>query len=330
MAQALRLSASPIVLVTGASGFVGSALVASFVGAGMSVRAAARQANTFPPGVEPVSGADLNSTFDWRAALRGCDAIVHAAARVHLMRDSALDPLGEFRRVNVSGTLRLAQQAAEVGVRRLVFLSSIKVNGESTAPGRPFTADDKPAPTDPYGISKYEAEQGLLALARQTAMEVVIIRPVLVYGPGVKANFLSLMKWLHRGIPLPLGRTRNYRSLVAMDNLIDLVHTCLQHPAAARQIFLASDGEDLSTTNLLCRLSYALGKPARLFSVPTTVLKAGAVLLGQREMAQRLLASLQVDVSKARHLLNWVPPITVDEGLRRAARGFLQARTAAR
>lgn len=324
------MNASPTVLITGASGFVGSALVSRFVGKGIPVRAATRHATNLPAGAEAVHGGELNSSFDWLPILQGCDSIVHAAARVHIMRDSALDPLGEFRRVNVEGTLRLAQQAAQVGVRRFVFLSSIKVNGEGTAPGQPFKADDRPAPVDPYAISKYEAEQGLLALAAQTAMEVVIIRPVLVYGPGVKANLLSLMQWLHKGIPLPLGRTCNYRSLLAVDNLVDLVHASLNHPAAAQQVFLASDGEDLSTTQLLRRLGHELGRPARLIHVPPRVLEAGAAMLGKREMAQRLLGSLQVDLSKTCHLLNWRPPVSVDEGLRRAAQDFLRARTAAR
>ncbi len=208
-------------------------------------------------------------------------------------------------------------------MRRFVFLSSIKVNGESSELGRPFTAADIPVPRDPYGISKHEAEQLLHQIAAETSMEVVIIRPPLVYGPGVKANFESMMRWLARGIPLPLGAVENNRrSLVALENLVDLVATCLTHPAAANQTFLVSDGEDLSTADLLRRMGLALGKPARLFYVPTSVLKQGAMLLNKPGIYQRLCESLQVDIAKTRKQLNWTPPLSVDEGLRRAVQGI--------
>ena len=258
--------------------------------------------------------------------MAGVQIVIHAAARVHVMSESSADPLAEFRKVNVDGTLNLARQAVAAGVRRFIFVSSIKVNGEGTEPGKPYKADDAPAPVDPYGISKLEAEHGLLALAAETGMEVVIIRPVLVYGPGVKANFRSMMNWLNKGIPLPLGSIRNKRSLVALDNLVDLIVTCIEHPAAANQVFLVSDGEDLSTTELLRRMGAALGKPARLLPLPGAWLNGAACLLGKGAIAQRLCGSLQVDIEKTRRLLGWTPPVTVDEALRKTARHFLEYR----
>ncbi len=264
----------------------------------------------------------LGPDTDWRAALRGVDAVFHLAARVHVMHDTSADPLLDFRRVNVQGTMHLARQAAALGVRRLVFVSSIKVNGEQTTPTRPFRADSTPAPVDPYGISKHEAERELLRLGGETGMEVAIVRPPLVYGPGVKANFASMMRALTRGVPLPLGAMDNTRSMVALDNLVDLLMVCLDHPAAAGEIFLVSDGEDLSTTELLRRIARAMGKKAILFPVPAAWLEWGAGLLGKRALAQRLCGSLHVDIEKTRRLLNWTPPTTVDEGLKRAAEGM--------
>jgi nucleoside-diphosphate-sugar epimerase len=239
------------------------------------------------------------------------------------MNDKSPDPLAEFRRVNVAGTAALARQAAVAGVRLFVFLSSVKVNGEFTEAGHPFTADDVPAPEDPYGVSKLEAEQLLRQIAAETGMEVVIIRPPLVYGPGVKANFESMMRWLARGVPLPLAAvTENRRSLVALDNLVDLIVTCLNHPAAANQTFLVSDGEDLSTAQLLKRMGAALGRPARLFYLPPTLLKLGASVLNRPGIYQRLYGSLQLDIAKTRQLLGWTPTMSVDDGLRRAAESF--------
>jgi nucleoside-diphosphate-sugar epimerase len=265
----------------------------------------------------------LSSETDWTAALRNVDQVVHLAARVHVMNDKSSNPLAEFRRVNVEGTAALACKAAAAGVRRFVFLSSIKVNGEFTKQEQPFTADDVPAPEDPYGFSKHEAELVLRQIANETSMEVAIIRPPLVYGPGVKANFESIMRWLARGVPLPLATvTENRRSLVALDNLVDLVATCLNHPAAANQTFLVSDGEDLSTAELLKRIGGALGHPARLFYMPPELLKLGANVVRNPGIYQRLCGSLQVDIAKTRQLLGWIPPVPVDEGLRRAAEGF--------
>jgi nucleoside-diphosphate-sugar epimerase len=239
------------------------------------------------------------------------------------MHDTAADSLTEFRNVNTCGTINLAQQAAAAGVKRFVFISSIKVNGESTVPGRPFTAQQAPAPIDPYGVSKWEAEQQLRKLSTETGMEVVIIRPGLVDGPGVKANFLSMMKWLHNGIPLPLGAIHNKRSLVALDNLVDLIVTCIDHPKAANRTFLVSDGEDLSTTELLQRMSYALGRRPRLLPVPAGVLETVAKVFGKQSVAQRLCGSLQVDIAHTRETLNWRPPVSVDAALRKTAQHFL-------
>jgi len=216
----------------------------------------------------------------------------------------------------VDGTLNLAQQAVDAGVTRFIFISSIKVNGEQTSCGRVYTAEDLPAPEDAYGISKYEAEQGLLQIAADTGLEVVIIRPPLVYGPGVKGNFSSMMRVVKKGYPLPLGSINNKRSLVALDNLVDLIITCINHPAAANQVFLAGDGEDLSTTELLRGVAKAAGVSSRLIPVPVSVLRFVASLLGKKEVSQRLLGSLQVDISKTRDLLGWTPPLSVEDGLR--------------
>ena len=254
---------------------------------------------------------------------RRCSTVLHLAARVHIMDDPASDPLAAFRKVNTLGTLNLARQAAATGVNRFVFVSSIKVNGEGTQPGSVFHGDDTPAPLDPYGISKHEAEIGLRQIAAATGMQVVIVRPPLVYGPGVKANFAAMMRAVQRGLPLPLASvTHNRRSFVALDNLVDLLITCLDHPAAANQTFLVSDGEDLSTADLLRRLGKAMSRQARLFPVPPALLQVGANLLGKGEVSQRLLGNLQVDISHTRETLGWTPPITVDEGLRRAVAGL--------
>jgi UDP-glucose 4-epimerase len=255
---------------------------------------------------------------EWQGVLAGTEVLVHAAARVHVMADTATDPLAEFRRVNVLDTLHLAREATAAGVKRFVFVSSVKVNGEATFSGQPFTADDIPEPLDSYGISKMEAEQGLRQIAAETGMEVIVIRPPLVYGPGVKANFAALMRAVQRGWPLPLGAIHNQRSLVALDNLVDFIITCIDHPQAANQTFLVSDGQDLSTAELVRGMAQAAGVPARLLPVPVWALQAGAALLGKGDAVQRLCGNLQVDISKARRLLGWVPPVSVEEGLRRA------------
>lgn len=319
--------AGKTVLITGANGFIGKAVCSDLASRAYRVLGVVRhrQRMALQGGLECLSMDEIDENTDWSDAVTGVDSVIHLAARVHLMRETAADPLAEFRRTNVALTLNLARQAAAAGVRRFVFISSIKVNGEVTPVGQPFTAEDVPHPTDPYGISKYEAEQGLLALAAETGLEVVIIRPVLVYGPGVKANFHSMMHWLLKGFPMPLGTLPNRRSFVALGNLADLIAICVQHPAAANQIFLASDGEDLSISGLLRRTGAALGKPARLIPVPVMVLRAGARLVGQEAVMQRLCDSLQVDISKTRHLLGWEPPVEVDDALRDTARHFRQS-----
>ncbi|WP_404413634.1 SDR family oxidoreductase [Vreelandella aquamarina] len=302
-------------LVTGVTGFVGSQLFARLkaqerchvVGAGRRVNAQEDQV--------VIDG--LRADTQWREVLANQTVVIHTAARAHIMKDEESDPLSEYRKVNVDGTLNLAKQAAEVGVRRFVFISSIKVNGEQTPKGKPFTADNVPAPEDPYGVSKLEAEAGLHEIGSETGMEVVIIRPPIVYGPGVKGNFASMIKLVEKGLPMPFGAIHNKRSLVALDNLVDLIITCIDHPAAANQVFLAGDGQDVSTTELLYGVGRALGKPTRLIPLPAGMLMFGAGLLGKKAFAQRLLGSLQVDISKARNLLGWQPPLSVEEGLRR-------------
>ncbi len=268
---------------------------------------------------------DIDGATDWSAALQGIDVIVHAAARVHVMNETAGDPLDAFRQVNVHGTMALATQAAALGVRRFIFLSSIKVNGELSPQGRAFTANDVPAPVDPYGQSKLEAEQALFDLAARTGMEVVVIRPVLVYGPGVKANFRNMMRWVDRGVPLPLGAVNNQRSLVFLDNLIDLIDVCSRHPSAAGQIFLASDGHDVSTTQLLALLGQTLRGHARLLPVPVSWLTLAGRLSGKAAVVQRLLGSLKVDIGKNRELLGWEPPVTVEMALERTALAYQES-----
>jgi nucleoside-diphosphate-sugar epimerase len=312
------------VLVSGANGFVGESLCIELLRQGQSVRAAMRLAKVPIANNETVSIGEINGETDWTDALSGVKVVIHLAARVHVMEDNSIDALYEFRKVNVEGTLNLARQAVEAGVQRFIFMSSIKVNGEGTLLGHPYTAEDQSAPIDPYGISKCEAEDALRQLADETGMEVVIIRPPLVYGPGVKANFYSMMRWLEKGVPLPLGAIHNKRSFIALDNLIDLIITCIAHPAAANQTFLAGDGEDLSTTELLQRLGDALGKPARLIPIPVWLLNTVAMLLGKHDVAQRLCNSLQVDISKTCELLDWQPPVSVDDALKKTAVDFLQ------
>jgi nucleoside-diphosphate-sugar epimerase len=312
------------VLVTGASGFVGDQLFKQLGSGRMHQVVGAVRTKSGLRVPDIYACGDLGPETSWLAALQSVNVVVHCAARVHVMNDALFDPLSEFRKVNVEGTLNLARQAAAAGVKRFIFLSSIKVNGEGTAPGKLYKADDVPAPVDSYGISKLEAEQGLQALAAATGMEVVIIRPVLVYGSGVKANFLSIMRWLNKGVPLPFGAIHNQRSLVALDNLVDLIGTCIDHAAAANQTFLVSDGDDLSTTELLRRMGVALGKPVRLLPVPSRLLEVGATLIGKQALAQRLCGSLQVDISKTRELLNWTPLVSVDEALRKSAKHFLE------
>ena len=311
-------SQSGLTLITGATGFVGSSVTARLAAYGVETLACVHDdLVSMPEGVRVVPVAELNAKTDWRQVLAGVKSVVHLAARVHVMHDTAADPVTAFRAVNVDGTLNLARQAAAAGVKRFVFISSVKVNGESTPLGRAFNEIDLPSPQDAYGQSKHEAEQGLHQISADTDMEVVIIRPPLVYGPGVKANFAALMRAVQQGWPLPLGAVHNQRSLVALDNLVDFIVTCITHPQAANQTFLVSDGQDLSTTELVRGMAQAAAVPVRLVPVPVWVLQMGALLLGKGDVVQRLCGNLQVDISKARSLLGWVPPASVEEGLRR-------------
>jgi nucleoside-diphosphate-sugar epimerase len=310
-----------MIVVTGASGFVGRGLHIALRQAGKTVRALSRFGGNDLTAIGPIT-----PDTDWIEYLQNVTCVVHLAARVHILRDQASNPLQEFRMVNTGATLDLARQAAEAGVRRFVFVSSIKVNGEVTSPGCPFRADDPPRPADPYAVSKMEAEQGLHEIAATTGMEIVIIRPPLIYGPGVKANFANLMKWISRGVPLPFGAiTENRRSLIAVQNLIDLIVCCTEHPRAAGQLFLASDGEDLSTAELVRRIGVALGRPARLDSVPVILLNTAAILTGKADVAQRLLGSLQIDSTKTCDVLGWRPPLSTTEGLLSATKALRES-----
>lgn len=305
------------ILLTGGNGFVGRPTCVQFKKMGFDVirviRSSGRNAVCAP---DEIAVTDIDSTTDWSGKLGNVQAVIHLAARVHVMNDTVADPLAAFRAVNVEGTLNLARQAAAAGVRRFIFVSSVKVNGERTVHGQAFTELDTPNPEDPYGLSKHEAELGLRKLALATGMEVVIVRPPLVYGPGVKANFAALMRAVRRGYPLPLGGVSNQRSLVALGNLVDFIFMCTVHPNAANQTFLVSDGHDLSSPELVRGIAQGAGVKARLIRFPVWMLRAGAALLGKLGALERLCGNLQVDITKARQLLGWVPPMSVYEGLR--------------
>ncbi len=305
-----------MIAVTGANGFVGAAVVAALARSGRDVRPIGRH-----PKAGMVAVGDIGPDTDWSQALQGVTSLVHCAARVHVMKETQADALAAFRSVNVAGTQRLAEQAAGAGVQRFVFVSSVKVHGESTQPGAPFRATDTPTPLDAYGQSKWEAEQALWAVCRATGMQGVVVRPPLVYGPGVRANMARLMKLVASGLPLPLGGIRNRRSLVALDNLSDLLVSCIDHAAATGRTFLASDGEDLSTPDLIRQMALAMGRSARLIPVPVGLLRLGGQLTGQSAEVARLVDSLQVDLSTTKKVLSWSPPVSVLEGLQRMARG---------
>jgi nucleoside-diphosphate-sugar epimerase len=301
--------------VTGASGFVGSALLGRLIVHHVCVCALLRKPSELL-GVETAVVGPLQSADELGLALSGMDTVIHLAGRAHVMVETGGDPLSAYRSSNVEGTRRLAQAAAEAGVKRLIFVSSIKVNGERTE-GRPFHAFDTPNPEDAYGISKAEAEQVLKDIGARTGLEVCIIRPPLVYGPGVKGNFSRLMKLIEKGVPLPFGAVRNQRSLVSLDNLCDLIIRCIAHPKAAGQTFLVSDGEDLSTPELLTRMGEAMRRPAKLIPFPLTLLRLGFALIGRGREYERLTGSLQVDIEHTRRTLAWSPPLSVSESLRR-------------
>ncbi len=314
--------------MTGATGFVGKPLVSCLIEGQWRVTVATRSVNSlFPDLARQVVVGCITSDTEWQDALEAADVVIHLAARVHIMNDVSADPLLDFREANALATINLARQAVNKGVRRFIYLSSIKVNGESTPPGFPFTSDDEFVPSDPYGLSKYEAEQGLLKMARETSMEVVIIRPPLVYGEGVKANFRAMIRWVNSGWPLPLGAIHNKRSLLALDNLVSFIIHCIEHPRAANEVFLISDGTDVSTTELLQRVSRALNRPSRLVPVPVFLMEVVAMLIRKRGLTQRLFGSLQVDSSKARDLLGWKAPTTIDEALKKTVNAWLKTET---
>lgn len=305
------------ICITGANGFVGRALCDSLVAQGREFRPVVRTSCERIGGTIPLTVGDIGAHTDWSSVVDGAAEVVHLASRVHVMKESGDDVASAYREANTQGTLRLARQAAAAGVRRFVFVSSVKVNGEER--DEPYSENDQPAPIGPYATSKWDAERGLSEIADRSGMEVVVIRPPLVYGPGVKANFLRMMRWLHRGMPLPFGAVRNKRSLVSIANLVDFIVTCVDHSAAANQTFLVSDGVDLSTSELLVHLANALEVKARLIDVPVSVLSLGATILGQGELLRRLCGSLRVDSMKANRLLRWSPPLSVDAGLKEAA-----------
>lgn len=340
-------------LITGTNGFVGQSVCAQAVRQGLSVRGALRKYGDVRANIGAVTVGEITGTTDWSGALRDVDVVIHLAARVHVMHDDAANPLDEFRKVNVAGTERLARSAAASGVKRLVYVSSIKVNGESTlspsssdgatshstrppkdgdqAAGYParrrgerniFTESDIPSPQDPYGVSKWEAEQALHRVAAETGLEIVIVRPPLVYGPEVKGNFAQMLKILAKGIPLPLASVRNLRSLVYVENLADALIACATHPDAAGQTYLISDGEDISTPGLLRQLGDAMGHPAQLFPCPPVLLKLAGRLSGKANQIERLVGSLQLDSRKIRRELNWTPPYTLQQGLQKTAGGY--------
>lgn len=308
-------------LITGASGFIGGHLASALAQAPQpwQLRLVGRSAAHLPD----CAGATHHNTIsaidastDWSSLLGGVDVVVHAAARVHVLHDTAPDALAQYRRTNTEGTLRLAEQAAAAGVKRLVFLSTIGIHGAGQH--RPYQEDNAPAPHSPYAQSKLDAERGLLALAACTGLEVVLIRPPLVYGPDAPGNFARLVAIVRRSLPLPLGSVCNLRSLVAIANLVSFIQCCMTHPAAANQAFLVSDGHDLSTPELIRRMAAALHQPARLLPVPPALLRWGAACVGKQAMLQQLTGSLQADIHKARTLLGWAPPQTVEAALAQA------------
>ena len=309
------------ILVTGASGFVGQALCAELTSCAYAVRGVFRShtsAISLGADIGQIIIKSMDGETSWSAALRNVDVVVHLAARVHVMNDVAFDPLTDFRRVNVEATLRLARQAAIAGVKRFVFISSVKVNGEATGAMEVFRPDDVPQPQDAYSISKMEAEKGLHQIAVETGMEVVVIRPPLIYGLNAKGNFAALIRIVKYGVPLPLASVHNHRSLVGLDNLVNFIVTCVKHPLAANQTFLVSDGQDLSTPSLIRKISEAANISTCLFPLPVSALHIGAWLLGKENVVKRLCGNLRVDISKSKQLLGWVPPVSVDEGIRRA------------
>ncbi len=307
------------VLITGANGFVGRYLCEAMSGQGWQVRGAVRSPIALPNGLESAAVGDIDEDTDWAEALHGVDVVIHLAARVHVMKEIAADPLTEFSKVNVLGTVNLAEQAVKAGVRRLVYVSSIKVNGEETIDGQTYTETDTPAPEDPYGISKWHAEQSLQRIAQDSRLEMVVVRPPLVYGPGVKGNFISLLAAIDKGVPLPLAGANNARSLVFVGNLADALINCAMHPAAAGKTFLISDGSDVSTGTLVEEIAASLGRKSRAFYFPPVLLRIAATILGRSAQIDRLFGSLRINNAKICSELDWQPPFTLSQGLQKTS-----------
>ena len=311
------------IILTGSTGFIGSAITEQFKRSDCQLYPVVRYIKDDSP-KNAVEVGDIDGNTDYRNSLSEVNVVIHVAARAHIMNEEVADPLAEYRRVNVDGTLNLAQQSADAGVKRFIYISSIKVNGESTSGGVPFTEKDIANPLDSYGVSKYEAEEGLKKIAVDTGMEVVIIRPPLVYGAGVKANFLNLLKLSNTGLPLPFGLVNNKRSMVYVENLVDFIVKCIDHPNAANQTFLISDGEDLSLKSLITYIRKAMGKSPLLLPVPVALFKLAGKLTGKSGVVDRLVGDLQVDSSKACELLDWKPPYTVEQGIQATVDSFLE------
>ncbi len=311
------------ILVTGSTGFVGSRVVELAREHDWTVIPVVRKQ------IEPLTNRlvipFIDASTDWSGAFEGVDCIVHCAARVHQMNESEQDALAAYQEVNTLGTLNLAKQAAEAGVKRFVFVSSIKVNGEFSELNLPFEPNLKNTPQDPYGLSKYEAEVELAKLSKETGLEVVIIRPPLVYGPGVKANFLSMMRLIDKGIPLPFGAIKNQRSLVYLDNLSSLILTCCEHPVAPGHTFLASDDHDVSTTQLMQTIAHAMGKSPRLIPIPMSWIQAGSSALKKKHIAQRICGNLQVEIGLTKEILGWKPPVSFEQGIKRTVEAYLKS-----
>ena len=311
------------VLITGANGFIGKSLTMELMASGFEVAAGVRQfSSELPSDAIQYELGEISSTTSWSQSLQDVDVVIHLAARAHILKDNVSEPLIEFRKVNVDGTLNLAKQAAEKSVKQLIFISSIGVNGNNNT--RPFTELDMLNPKEAYAVSKWEAELELLALSNETTMKMVIIRPPLVYGPHAPGNFGSLVRSMAKGIPLPFGAINNRRSFVALDNLVSFIIHCINHPKAANEVFLISDNEDVSTSTLLRKVAKAFGLKSRLIPVPVRLMTFLAKLIGKGDVANRLFGSLQVDSSKARDLLGWKPVITMDEQLKKTADAYLK------
>jgi UDP-glucose 4-epimerase len=314
------------ILITGATGFIGQQLIKHLLSQKRhSITALVRNQNhSLPSSVNTILVPSIDGATDFSTHLSSIDIVIHLAARVHKMKDLGRSSYDAYRSINTEGTVKLAEQAATAGVKRFIYLSSIKVNGETTIPAHPFTADDTPHPTDPYAVSKYRAEVALQSFSKKNKLEYVIIRPPLVYGPGVKANFEKLITLIYRRIPLPLGAVKNQRSLVSIDNLVGLITHCISHPRAANQVFLVSDDNDLSTTDLLQLIGKTMNRPVRLLPIPEKALCFISKLFGKKNIAQRLLGNLQIDISKTKNLLDWHPTKTPEEGIKETTQKFLQ------